>query len=58
MSLHRLIVQRISHAFKCSFNTKKNQMEGVQLSDTDFNYLKDGSSFDVADTAGEGFDIF
>lgn len=27
-------------------------MEGVQLSDTDFNYLKDGSSFDVADTAG------
>ena len=33
-------------------------MEGVQLSDTDFNYLKNGSSFDITDTAGEGFDIF
>ena len=33
-------------------------MEGVQLSDTDFNYLKNGSSFDITDAAGEGFDIF
>ena len=34
-------------------------MEGVQLSDTDFNYLKNGKgSFDITDTAGEGFDIF
>lgn len=55
---HTLAIKKGCHAFKCSFNTKKNQMEGVQLSDTDFNYLKDGSSFDVADTAGEGFDIF
>lgn len=37
---------------------EENQMEGVQLSDTDFNYLKNGSSFDITDTAGEGFDIF
>ena len=55
---HTLAIKKGCHAYKCSFNTKKNQMEGVQVSDTDFNYLKDGSSFDVADTAGEGFDIF
>ncbi|WP_195630196.1 hypothetical protein [Bacteroides finegoldii] len=55
---HTLAIKKGCHAYKCSFNTKKNQMEGVQLSDTDFNYLNDGSSFDVADTAGEGFDIF
>lgn len=55
---HILAIKKGCHAYKCSFNTKKNQMEGVQLSDADFNYLNDGSSFDVADTAGEGFDIF
>ena len=55
---HTLAIKKGCHAYKCSFNTKKNQMEGVQLSDTDFNYLKNGSSFDITDTAGEGFDIF
>ena len=55
---HMLAIQKGCHAYKCSYNTKKNQMEGVQVSDTDFNYLKDGSSFDVSDSAGEGFDIF
>lgn len=55
---HTLAIKKGCHAYKCSFNTKANQMEGVQLSDTDFNYLNNGSSFDVADTAGEGFDIF
>ena len=29
-----------------------------QISDTDFGYLKNGDSFDNADQAGEGFDIF
>lgn len=33
-------------------------MEGRQLSDADFNKLANGETFDVGDSAGEGFDIF
>lgn len=55
---HTLKIKQGTHAFKCTFNSKLNQMEGVQLSDTDFGYLNSGESFDNADQAGEGFDIF
>ena len=55
---HTLKIKQGTHAFKCTFNSKLNQMEGVQLSDTDFGYLNSGESFDNSDQAGEGFDIF
>uniref|UniRef100_UPI0025B63D5D hypothetical protein n=1 Tax=uncultured Duncaniella sp. TaxID=2768039 RepID=UPI0025B63D5D len=55
---HTLKIKQGTHAYKCTFNPKLNQMEGVQLSDTDFGYLNSGESFDNADQAGEGFDIF
>ena len=51
------IVQN-THAYKCTYNSKLKQMEGRQLSDTDFNRLINGETFDVGDSAGEGFDIF
>ena len=55
---HILEIREGCHAYKCSYNTKLKQLEGVQLSDEDFNYLKNGNSFDITDSAGEGFDIF
>lgn len=55
---HTLKIKQGIHAYKCTFNSKLNQMEGVQLSDTDFGYLNSGESFDNSDQAGEGFDIF
>ena len=55
---HILKIREGCHAYKCSYNTKLKQLEGVQLSDEDFNYLKNGNSFDITDSAGEGFDIF
>ena len=55
---HTLKIKQGTHAYKCTFNSKLNQMEGVQLSDTDFGYLNSGESFDNSDKAGEGFDIF
>lgn len=55
---HTLKIAQGTHAFKCTYNSRLNQMEGVQISDTDFGYLKNGDSFDNADQAGEGFDIF
>ena len=51
------IVQN-THAYKCTYNSKLKQMEGKQLSDADFNKLVNGETFDVGDSAGEGFDIF
>lgn len=55
---HVVEIRKGTHAYKCTYNSKLNQMEGVQLSDDDFNYLANGESFDVSDQAGEGFDIF
>ena len=55
---HTLKILQETHAYKCTYNSKLKQMEGVQLSDSDFNYLATGESFDVGDSAGEGFDIF
>lgn len=55
---HTLAINKGTHAFKCAFNIKQNQLEGVQLSDADFGYLSNGQSFDNTDSAGEGFDIF
>lgn len=55
---HVVAIRKGTHAYKCTFNSKLNQMEGVQLSDENFNYLANGESFDVSDQAGEGFDIF
>ena len=55
---HTLKIKQGIHAYKCTFNSKLNQMEGVQLSDTNFGFLNSGESFDNADQAGEGFDIF
>ena len=56
-SAHVLAIRQGTHAYKCTYNEKLKQLEGVQISDTNFNYLADGSSFDNTDTAGEGFDI-
>ena len=32
-------------------------MEGEELDDNDFNFFADGSSIDLTDNAGEGYDI-
>ena len=55
---HTLKILQDTHAYKCTYNSKLKQMEGVQLSDSNSNYLVTGESFDVGDSAGEGFDIF
>lgn len=54
---HVLAIRKGTHAYKCTYNGSLKQMEGVQLSDNDFTLLANGSSFDISDSAGEGFDI-
>ncbi len=54
---HTLAIYKGTHAFKCTYNSKLKQLEGVQISDAHFGNLANGQSFDNADTAGEGFDI-
>lgn len=54
---HLLAIEENTHSYKCTFNEKLNRMEGEELDDMDFNFLCDGSSIDLTDNAGEGYDI-
>lgn len=54
---HLLAIEKNTHTYKCVFNERLNRMEGEELSDDDFNFLCDGTSIDLTDNAGEGYDI-
>ena len=54
---HLLAIEKDTHTYKCTYNEKLNRMEGEELDDNDFNFFADGSSIDLTDNAGEGYDI-
>lgn len=50
-------LEQMSHAYKATFDSERNVMKCEQLSDDDYNYMADGSSIDLTDSSGLGFDI-
>ena len=54
---HWAKVEELSHAFKATFNSRDGKMYLRQISDADYGKMRDGSDYDPADLAGEGFDI-
>ena len=51
-------LEEMSHAVKGTYNSSAEQMECEPLSDEDYNYMADGSSIDLSDSSGMGYDIF
>lgn len=51
-------LDEMSHAYKGTFNSSTGVMRCEQLKDDDYNYLKDGSSIDLTDSSGMGYDIW
>ena len=54
---HWAKVEELSHAYKATFNSRDGKMHLRQISDSDYGKMSDGSDYDPADLAGEGFDI-
>lgn len=54
---HWARVEALSHAYKATFNARDGKMHLRKISDTDYTKLADGTDYDPADLAGEGFDI-
>lgn len=54
---HWAKVEELSHSYKATFNSRDGKMHLRQISDSDYGKMRDGSDYDPADLAGEGFDI-
>lgn len=54
---HFLRLEQQSKAYMATYNSREGKMHLKQLDDTDYNMLADGTSIDLADAAGVGFDI-
>jgi hypothetical protein len=54
---HWSLIESKSHAYKSTYSTKNKKMTCVQISDSTYEELADGSSFDPADASGGGFDV-
>ncbi len=54
---HPAAIRAMMHAYKGKLNTETGQWEGVQISDTNYQKLADGTDFDYKDSAGEGWDV-
>lgn len=50
-------LEDMSHAYKCTYDEQSHKMSCEQLSDDDYNYMADGSTIDLADGSGMGYDI-
>lgn len=50
-------IEAMSHAYRSSYNARDGKMYCRQISDADYTKLADGSDYDPADMAGEGYDI-
>lgn len=51
-------LEEMSHAYKCNFNTSTGVMKCEQLDDDNYNLMADGTSIDLSDSSGIGYDIF
>lgn len=46
-----------AHAYKTTYNSREAKLRALQISDSNYNFLADGTEYDPSDLAGEGFDI-
>lgn len=51
-------LEEMSHAYKGTYNSNTGVMTCEQLSDDDYNYMANGTSIDLTDSSGMGYDIF
>ena len=51
-------LEELSKGVRGTFNTSDNAMHCTRLGDDDYNFLDDGSSIDLTDASGMGYDIF
>lgn len=51
-------LEEMSHAVKGTYNTDDEAMHCSRLSDSDYNQMADGTSIDLSDSSGMGYDIF
>ncbi|MBD5506281.1 MAG: hypothetical protein HDR09_21640 [Lachnospiraceae bacterium] len=51
-------LEQMSHAVKGTYNTSTEVMTCERLSDTDYNCMANGTSIDLTDSSGMGYDIF
>lgn len=51
-------LEEMSHAYKGTFNTSTGVMRCERLSDENYNLMADGTSIDLTDSSGMGYDIF
>lgn len=51
-------LDEMAHTYKGTFNSDTGVMRCEQLSDDDYNFMADGSSIDLTDSSGMGYDIF
>lgn len=54
---HFAKIESESHAYRAIYDQASHSMKCRQLKDDDYNYFADGTSIDLSDTSGEGFDI-
>lgn len=54
---HFKAIEAMSHAYKSAYNSKSKKMQCVQISDSDYALLTDGTGYDPTDNAGENFDV-
>ena len=53
-------LEKESHVYKCTYDTSDTAnpyMRCEEVSDADYNYMADGTEYDVADNSGVGYDI-
>lgn len=46
-----------AHPYKTTYDSREAKLRALQISDTNYNLMADGSEYDPTDQAGEGFDI-
>lgn len=51
-------LEELSKGVRATFNTNDNVMHCRRLGDDDYNFLADGTSIDLTDASGMGYDIF
>jgi hypothetical protein len=54
---HWQLLDKKCHTQKATYNSKTGEMHCVQISDSSYTELADGTSFDPADASGLGFDV-
>ena len=46
-----------AHPYKTTYDSREAKLRALQISDTNYNLMADGTEYDLTDQAGEGFDV-